>query len=98
MLLKKYGIHIALIIACSFIIIIPLTQNEVDPEKIRKANIAATNFLELIDAGEYETARKDGATILKEKETLDGWIGLLASGAELGEQLDRTIDLLVLFC
>ena len=90
MLLKKYGIHIALIIACALIIIVPLTQNEVDPEKIRKANVAATNFLELVDAGEYETARKEGATILKEKETLDSWISLLASeDIVLGEVLSR---------
>jgi hypothetical protein len=88
--LKKYGIHIALIFACSLIILVPLLKDEPDPEKVRKATVAAMDFLQLIDAQQYETARKEGATLLKERETLTGWIAKLSGvRSDLGPAMDR---------
>lgn len=90
MLLKKYGIHLALIIACSFIILVPFLKDEPDPEKVRRASVAAMDFLQLIDNGEFETARKEGAELLKQKVTLNGWIAKL-DGVQttLGSVIDR---------
>ena len=90
MLLKKYGIHLALIIACSFIILVPFLKDEPDPEKVRRASVAAMDFLQLIDKGEFETARKEGAELLKQKVTLNGWIAKL-DGVQttLGSVIDR---------
>ena len=78
MLLKKYGIHIALIFAASFIILVPYFKDEPDPIKVERATVAAMDFLQLVDAGEYETARKEGAALLKTRVTLNDWIAKLA--------------------
>jgi hypothetical protein len=87
---KKYGIHIALIIACSFIILVPYLKDEPDPEKVNRATVAAMDFLQLIDADDYETARKEGATLLKEREALLGWIEKLAGvRRDLGPVIER---------
>ncbi len=90
MLLKKYGIHIALIIAASFIILVPYFQEEPDPKKVDRATVAAMDFLQLVDAGDYETARKEGASLLKEKVTLNDWIARLAGvQSRLGPVIKR---------
>ena len=82
MLLKKYGIHIALILTCSLIVLVPYFKGDPDPVKVERATVAAMEFLQLIDAGDYEAARKEGATLLKERVTLNGWIENLA-GAQV---------------
>ncbi len=78
MLLKKYGIHIALILAASFIVLVPYFKEGPDPIKVERATVAAMDFLQLVDAGDYETARKEGAALLKTRVTLNDWIAKLA--------------------
>lgn len=91
MFFKKYGIHIALILACSTIILVPmLNKSKTDPVKIERATDAAVDFLKLVDAGKYEEARKEGATLLKERVTLNDWVGKLAGVHDsLGQALER---------
>lgn len=90
MFFKKFGIHIALILASSLIILVPYLKDGPDPVKVERATAAAVEFFKLVDAGEYETARKEGATLLKERETLNGWIAKLNGVKEtLGPVMGR---------
>jgi hypothetical protein len=90
LLFKKYGIHIALIVACSLIILVPYLKQGPDPEKVSRATTAAMDFFQLIDKADYEAARKEGATLLKERETLIGWIDKLNGVRNsLGPAIDR---------
>jgi len=87
---KKYGIHLVLIIASAVIILVPYLKDEPDPEKVNRATVAAMDFLQLIDADEYEAARKEGATLLKERESLLGWVERLSGVRQtLGPVIER---------
>lgn len=93
MFFKKYGIHLALIIASAFIILVPYLKDEPDPEKINRATVAAMDFLEIVDQGDYEAARKESATLLKGRVTLDDWIEYLSKlHNTLGPVLDRKLE------
>jgi len=88
--LKKYGIHIALLIASAAIILVPYLKDEPDPEKINRATAAAFEFLQRIDNNDFEEARKEGATLLKERETLIGWVEKLRGVRNsLGSVIER---------
>lgn len=90
MLLKKYGIHIVLIIAGALIILVPMLKDKPDPEKLNRATDAAYEFFTLIDAGKFEQARKEGSELLKKKVTLNDWIKQLTNVSEArGAALDR---------
>ncbi|MBE0502269.1 MAG: DUF4019 domain-containing protein [Desulfuromonadales bacterium] len=90
MFLKKYGIHIALLIASAAIILVPYLKDEPDPEKINRATTAAFEFLQRIDNNDFEEARKEGAALLKERETLIGWVEKLRGVRNsLGSVIER---------
>ena len=90
MLLKKYALHIAMVLAASLIILVPYLKEGPDPVKIERATVAAMDFLKLVDTGDYEAARKEGAALLKERVTLNDWIAKLAGvQVTLGPVLKR---------
>lgn len=90
MLFKKYGIHIVLIISSLVIVMVPLLEKDPDPEKIRRATVAATAFFERIDAGDFEDARKEGAQLLKQRVTLNDWVEKLDKAKSLyGPVIER---------
>jgi hypothetical protein len=92
LLLKKYGIHLTLIIASAFIILVPYLKKEPDPVKIENATVAAKEFLKLIDADDFEAARKEAATLLKEREALLAWVEKLNGvRSSLGPVIERKL-------
>ena len=94
MFFKKYGIHFALILASSIIILATYINNEEpDPAKVERATVAANAFLELVEQGDYEAARKESATLLKGQVTLNDWIEYLSKlNNTLGPVLDRKLE------
>jgi len=88
---KRYGIHIVLILACLAIIFGPRIHQKPDSEKGEEATAAAAQFLDLLDAGEYERSWQISASLMKEKVTQEEWVDKLTRIRSIsGPLLERT--------
>lgn len=70
---RKYRIHAILILSVLAIIIVPQITNKPDQLKTDAAIFAATEFLQLVDAGRYADSWKISAAFLQEKVILKDW-------------------------
>ncbi|ORJ53247.1 hypothetical protein B5V00_16440 [Geothermobacter hydrogeniphilus] len=78
-LLRKYGIHVTLLLAALAIIILPRLHQKPDPAKLAEANRSATRFLQLVDNQNYEQSWQAAAKLLQEKVPSEEWIKKLTS-------------------
>jgi len=88
---KRLGIHIVLIMACLAIIFVPRLHQKPDPEKAEPATAAASQFLELLDAGDYARSWQVSAALMKEKVTEEEWVDKLTGARSVsGALVERT--------
>lgn len=90
MLPKNLRIHAILIVACIFMILIPLYNQKPNTEKIEQAAPTAQAFLQLIDTGKFEESWLSAATLMQERVSQEEWIEKLTQARTLsGEMVAR---------
>lgn len=75
---RKYRIHAILIVTFLIIVIYPQYSNKPDANTIAAATAAATEFLQMVDAGQGENSWLVTAEYLRENITLPAWQKKLA--------------------
>jgi hypothetical protein len=73
MLPRKYRIHAFLVLISLIIIFYPQYSKKPDQQRIDDSTIAAMNFLELVDQGDYEQSWQVAADYLKQQVPLEQW-------------------------
>lgn len=73
MLPRKYRIHAILIVTFLFIVIYPQYSNKPDKHITAAATAAATEFLQLVDAGQSENSWLVTAAYLRKNVALPAW-------------------------
>ena len=73
MIPKQFRIHAVLIFACAVMILFPLLSERPDSEKAEAATAAAEQFLEMIDAGQYDRSWEVASAPLREKVNRKEW-------------------------
>lgn len=87
MLPKNLRIHAVLIVACIFMILIPLYNQKPNTEKIEQATPAAQDFLGLVDAGKFAASWQSSAALMKERVTEQEWVEKLNKARTLSGEL-----------
>ncbi len=70
---KKYHIHVVALIAVSVIMFYPSFSKRIDPQVLTAGTEAAEDFLQLVDAGDYEQSWESSSTLMREKIYLEVW-------------------------
>ena len=70
---RKYRIHAILILSFLAIIIYPQYSNKPDQHKVDAARVAAEEFLQMVDAGQFENSWQVSANYLQQKVKLPEW-------------------------
>jgi hypothetical protein len=87
---KKYHIHVVGLLAVAAMILYPALRTEVDPQTLAAGTRAAEDFLQLVDAGEYEQSWETASSLLTDKVFLEVWNRqLFAMRSRVGTLLRR---------
>ncbi len=70
---KKYHIHLVAIIAVSAIMFYPSFSKRIDPQVLTAGTEAAEDFLQLVDAEEFEQSWNSSSSLMREKIFLEVW-------------------------
>ena len=90
MLSKKFRIHAVLIVACIFMILYPLYNEQADTEKVEQTTPVAEAFLQLLDQGKYAESWQSSAKLMQGKISEKEWVEKLAKARTLsGEFVAR---------
>ena len=93
MIPKQFRIHAVLVVACVFMIIFPILNDRPDGEKAEQAIVAATDFLQLVDAEKYAESWRGSALLMKEKVTEQEWVEQLTKARDIyGAAVERRQD------
>jgi len=84
---KNLRIHAVLIVACIFMILIPLYNQKPNTEKIEQAAPIALAFLQLIDAGQFADSWQSSAGLMQERVKQQEWVEKLTSARNLSGEL-----------
>jgi Protein of unknown function (DUF4019) len=88
---RQYRIHIVLMLSAALMIILPLINEAPDTDKAEAATAAATEFLGMLDADQYDRSWQSSAKLLQERVSLDEWTQQLRKiRAAVGPVVDRT--------
>ena len=69
----KYRIHAICVLSVLAIIFVPLYSNKPDKSKVEAASAAATEFLTMVDAGNYTDSWQISAAYLKKQIPQQDW-------------------------
>ena len=83
MLPKHLRIHAVLIVACLFMILIPLYNQSPDSEKIERAETVSVEFLALVDGGKYAESWQASASLMQGKIAEKAWVEKLSEARDL---------------
>ena len=90
MFLKKYRIHIFLLLVALTIVIYPQFSRKPDQQRIDASSIAVTGFFDLVDQGKYGQSWEDCSTYLKSEVPKEEWVARLSAVRKVaGKLLDR---------
>jgi hypothetical protein len=70
---RKYRIHVVLMLSAALMIILPLINQTPDSDKAEAATAAASEFLALVDADQFERSWQVSAKLLQERVPLAEW-------------------------
>lgn len=87
---RKYRVHIFLLIIALGIIFYPIYTRKPNQQRVEASTIAATQFLELVDAGQYGESWDTCATYLKNDIPREDWVKKLSAVRSVtGKLLNR---------
>ena len=87
MIPKQFRIHAVLIVACLFMIFFPMLSERPDSEKADLAIPVATEFLQMIDEGQYRESWQSSARLMQEKVAQEDWVEKLNKARNLSGDL-----------
>lgn len=70
---KKYHIHVIALLAVAAIMFIPSYGRKVDSESLAKGTAAAEEFLQLVDAEEYNQSWEISSDLMRDKIFIEVW-------------------------
>ncbi len=89
----KYRIHAILILSVLAIIFVPMYTNKPDKNKTDASVAAATEFLQMVDAGRYDDSWQITDPFLQKKVPLQDWQAKLKNISEtFGPVAERSLD------
>ncbi len=91
MLPKQLRIHAVLIVACLFMILIPLYNQSPDSEKIERAETVSVEFLALVDGGKYTESWHASASLMQGKIAEKDWVEKLSEARNLSGGLVQRV-------
>lgn len=87
---SKYRVHAFLAVIALIIIFYPSFSRKPDQQRIDLSSIAATDFFELVDAGQYEQSWERCSTYLKSEVSQQEWVQRLSAVRNVsGKLLER---------
>jgi len=89
---KQLRIHAVLIVACLFMIFIPLYNQSPDSDKVEQAEPIGTEFLTLVDSGKYAESWQSSASLMQEKIAKNDWVEKLSKARNLSGGLIQRVQ------